>query len=1341
MRRFYRWGIRTFYVVAILSCLSLSARAQTGYFWQSPTGGSGTWKTGVLNWGSSSAGAQDHTWLSDGSERANFSTTGGVVTIDAGGVTTNGINFNTNGYTITGPGALNWFAGNVNIGAGNTGTISAAITGGGTTGFNKIGLGSVILSGANTFSNGLSISAGGTLVGIAQASGSPFSSGTVLLDTSVLRLDGIAANTTTTVSDFTAAGASLTSIGTEQLIIDNSAGIGGGSVTTLAAGNLLRGGAGGALVVTAQNNTLGSGENVTFSNGNSLLTNGILPAWIVESTGSLDFVGYGGNGLQTATYTSTDITGSGSLDVVAQSVTATAGGALTAYALKTNAAINLSGNTLTLGNNSGQTGLILNSGGSVTGGNIDFGTSEGMIYFQPGAGAIGSNGNTITGNALTFVMAGAGAGTINSNIVNGSGATSVILSAPTLGSTFAINGANTYTGGTTLSINANNSGSAGTLLIGNDSAFGTGTVTTVIGTAGTSPNLVAVGGPRTLANAFNLGGGLNFVGTNGFVFTGPISLINSGRTLLSNVTGGSIVLGSAGSPSTITLGNTGDGIGRTLTLTANVAGAQIVLNDTLVDPSPNALGQVTYSGPSGGTIQVNSVSSYTGTTTFNGGNSAIQFNQDSTGSSGPFGVGTMLANNTTNNFLQPIGTAGTARTLSNPFVLNFGFTVNSATGSTTGLTLTGPIMLLGAGRTIQDNLAAGATLTLGSSGSPSTFTLPTVNSTNTQLNGSGALIVNDLIRDASGVTAGSSQLTIGNTSNVWFTNPNNNYTGTTNFSGAGTIIPISISSNALPGAGFTSGPFGVGTFQPNNGTNQHLVPIGGNQFISNVISMSTGFAMDNISGDTSNLTFAGQIFEAAAGKFISNGFNGTGANTPLSGGVGGTMIIGDANAPSTITLPTGGGTLNVAAICGTITINDLIQNGGSAGVVAINPNAGDSATVTLNNSNTYTGGTTLGGSGLNAGGFIQIGTDSVGSPGSLTAGPFGTGAILMNSTNSSSTSIPNLIPLGADRTVGNAITMTSGFFVSNNATPHSLNLTGPITLGATSRVLTNNMAGSATLSLGSGGSQNLTLGSNLVIQSQNVGGGITSINDKVTSTGSLTVQVGGVVYLNNPANDYAGGTSVTGGRLVANNGGSGSATGSGAVTVTGSGAVGSGGTLGGTGTITGPITISSTTGGSQGGVIAPGNSPGTIHVGSMAWDPNGRYAFDYNASDTTTGSGINDHISGTGALDLTQLSNTAGSQFDLNLTPIGGTATPGQTYVIATFAGGVTVPGVITGNDLSSLFTISGTFGPNTTPIVTLAGNSIDVTFDAVPEPGCLMLLGAAAGLFGVRRPRRRRAA
>ena len=180
------------------------------------------------------------------------------------------------------------------------------------------------------------------------------------------------------------------------------------------------------------------------------------------------------------------------------------------------------------------------------------------------------------------------------------------------------------------------------------------------------------------------------------------------------------------------------------------------------------------------------------------------------------------------------------------------------------------------GRTIQNNFTAntGGTLTLGAAASPSIITGVTGPPTTAQtltIAGAGKTIINDAIQEApasgnatnlsvtaSGIvnfngvisTGGSTALSTGTvtisggSTAVISMNAQNTYNGQTNLTGAGTIIPITISSNALPGAGFTSGPFGTGTININNGTNQHIRPIG-NQSISNPILLTTGIAMEN----------------------------------------------------------------------------------------------------------------------------------------------------------------------------------------------------------------------------------------------------------------------------------------------------------------------------------------------------------------------------------------------------------------------------------------------------------------------------------------------------------------
>lgn len=135
----------------------------------------------------------------------------------------------------------------------------------------------------------------------------------------------------------------------------------------------------------------------------------------------------------------------------------------------------------------------------------------------------------------------------------------------------------------------------------------------------------------------------------------------------------------------------------------------------------------------------------------------------------------------------------------------------------------------------------------------------------------------------------------------------------------------------------------------------------------------------------------------------------------------------------------------------------------------------------------------------------------------------------------------------------------------------------------------------------------------------------------------------------------------------------------------------------------------------------------------MMLDPSGRYVFEYNGNDNTTGSGVNDLISSTaGSLNLAAL---PGSSFDLDLVPTTGTAssTP-LTYTIASFGGGITGGS----GDITTDFTFSGSYNNATAPDVQVSGNNLILTFTptATPEPSSLMLVGAAFSILGLRRKR-----
>ena len=102
---------------------------------------------------------------------------------------------------------------------------------------------------------------------------------------------------------------------------------------------------------------------------------------------------------------------------------------------------------------------------------------------------------------------------------------------------------------------------------------------------------------------------------------------------------------------------------------------------------------------------------------------------------------------------------------------------------------------------------------------------------------------------------------------------------------------------------------------------------------------------------------------------------------------------------------------------------------------------------------------------------------------------------------------------------------------------------------------------------------------------------------------------------------------------------------------------------------------------------------------------------------------------------------SAGSRFNLVLSPVTGFGNPSGTpltYSLANYAGGVTPPVGIIGNDLTPYFNVTGGFV--SLPTVTLAGNIVQVGFQPVPEPAYIVSAAAVVtlALAGWRRRRAR---
>jgi hypothetical protein len=383
---------------------------------------------------------------------------------------------------------------------------------------------------------------------------------------------------------------------------------------------------------------------------------------------------------------------------------------------------------------------------------------------------IGDGGTLfVTNNTLTTTTA------LNGNITETAGQPGILhLISPagasaSTNNNFIINGNNTYSGGTIIQVNTGNAATAGSVQIGSDTAFGTGKITTIL--QSNSVELKALGGTRTISNAIDLNGGINFAGTNSIVLAGPIAITSgTSRTLNNKMTSGGATLSLGASPgsSVIYLGDP-VGAGSILVLQAQ-NGATTIVNALFQDV--DASSRIRYGTATGGNIIINVPQTYTSETQLGAGSAFLQFKHDyNVGDpSGPFGLGTLVANDAANIQLAPIQGD---RTIANPFRLDFGFTVDNIPNDNSSVTFTGPITFTSAlNRLIQNKMhpTTGGKLILGSAASPNTITLSTTPNISLTFHTSGRTIVNDTIQDSPGVP---NNIGLENGANVTFNGPQN----------------------------------------------------------------------------------------------------------------------------------------------------------------------------------------------------------------------------------------------------------------------------------------------------------------------------------------------------------------------------------------------------------------------------------------------------------------------------------------------------------------------------------------------------------------------------------------
>ena len=373
--------------------------------------------------------------------------------------------------------------------------------------------------------------------------------------------------------------------------------------------------------------------------------------------------------------------------------------------------------------------------------------------------------------------------------------------------------------------------------------------------------------------------------------------------------------------------------------------------------------------------------------------------------------------------------------------------------------------------------------------------------------------------------------------------------------------------------------------------------------------------------------------------------------------------------------------------------------GGTGAVVKDN-----SGNLTITASNTYSGGTTING-----------GTVILASGASENA--LGSGTVTMNSGGSLKLWIN---PTGS-HTIDNAFTMDGGTVYSQDG---QYNLTGAMTLNAGGGTLggtwDNKYLQVSGVISGVGGLTIVDFPSSqtgdVILSGVNTFSGNTTI-----SAGTLTLSAADNNIANSTAIDVASGATldVSG--------------------ITNGFELASGQTLSGSGTVAGGMTIS------LGGVLSPGNSPGTMSTGAQTWENGGTYLWEINDSGGLKGDDPGwDWLDITGTLDLT---NLAAGGFTIDIDSLDGLVAgnalgfdsyiKGDGNVDYSFIIATTSSGVTDFNADKFSFESSGfSNGPAWDWQIVLSGSDLVLEAYAVPEPSSTALLGLGGLALMLRRKR-----
>jgi fibronectin-binding autotransporter adhesin len=832
---------------------------------------------------------------------------------------------------------------NLKLGAatGAASTLTTVI--GGSSILTYAGLGTLILSGINTYTGGTNINGGVLQVDATETAGTsgPLGkSGTISFAGGTLQYS--TANTFDYSGRFSTA-SQVISIDTNQQSVllgtallntgDTLTKLGLGTLT-LNIANTYTGGTnikGGILSLGVANAISTSAGTITFGGGTLQLSTSdhsdYSSRFAASQPISLDIHG------QTVSFSSA-LTGSGGSLTVSDSA---GSGTLTLLGANTyTGATTVKSGTLVLGHGatlSASTTLTLGDSTANTSGVFQLGDSTAAVNTTVAsltAAGTGTANAVIGGNGSTSTLTVSNIGTDTyAGILGGTGTQNDLALTKIAGGTLTLGGINTYTGGTNINGGALSLGSSGAIGTSGTISFGGGTLQ------------FSASNTTDYSSRFNTAANQAYrIDTNGQSVTLVTALTSSGGMLTKLGAGTLTLLG----------GNTYSGV-------TNInAGTLAIGNDAAIN---NGAGGINFNG---GTLQ------------FNGPNSGLNFSGQLAQLSVTSGGTTTFSGNITDN-----GPIEGSLTYNGPGTIILNGSNNTYSGGTS--INSGVLSIASDGELGTGSLILGGTLQTTTGLSP--------DSRNITLIGSGATIDTDANADTfSGVISGLGRLTVsdssgGNTGKLTLTGVNT-YVGQTTIgsssstansnvtlalSGAGSIANSNNvnndAHNKLDISATTSGAsvvsiavLGTSTVLLGSQTLTLTDPISTNGF-SGTIQGTGGFTVaggmvvvtgtNTYSGVT---TISGGVLAITSDAAINNGFGGIAF--PTSGGNGGTLQFNNYNSTN---LPTSAfanqANLKLGTAAGTAsTLSEAIT--GSSALTYIGP-----GTLFLNDTNTFSGGTTI----------------------------------------------------------------------------------------------------------------------------------------------------------------------------------------------------------------------------------------------------------------------------------------------------------------------------------------------------------------------------------------------